>query len=102
MLPPLDAPRHSELVAAFLTSPDRAAADGISAAARRQAWDEVNTGADDRDQSAACRALLEKHESVSAEDFAKAPRCNCFVVLLSQTSHTQFHRRQIRLGVRAG
>jgi hypothetical protein len=40
---------------------------------------------------------LEKHASVSEEDFAKDPSRNRFAILLSRTSHIAFHLGQTAL-----
>ena len=42
-------------------------------------------------------AWLERHDAVSAEDFAKEPLRNRLAVLLSRSGHVQFHTGQIRL-----
>lgn len=104
MLPLLGfgARRHPELDEAFLTNPDRTAPDAISAAALRQAWTEVNTALTTAIEALPAEGWLEKHEAVSAEDFAKEPLRNRLAVLLSRTAHVQFHTGQIRLVVKAG
>ena len=40
---------------------------------------------------------LEKHTAVSAEDFAKEPHRNKLNIIISRTSHLQYHTGQIAL-----
>jgi hypothetical protein len=91
---------HEELDHDFLMNPDRTTPDRISAAALRQAWTKVNDTLTRAIEALPAEAWLEKHEAVSAEDFAKEPLRNRLAVLLSRTAHVQFHTGQIRLVVR--
>ena len=43
---------------------------------------------------------LERHDSVSAEDFAKEPQRNRLAMLLSRTTHAAMHEGQMRLAVK--
>jgi hypothetical protein len=95
----LGARLHEELDQDFLTNPDRTTPDRTSAAALRRAWAEVDTLTRAMEALPA-GAWLEKHEAVSAEDFAKEPLRNRLAVLLSRTAHVQFHTGQIRLVVK--
>jgi hypothetical protein len=96
----LGARLQEELDQDFLTNPDRTAPDRISAAALRQAWSAVNTALTAAIEALPAEAWLEKHEAVSAEDFAREPLRNRLAVLLSRTAHVQFHTGQIRLVVK--
>jgi len=91
---------HVELDQDFLTNPDRTAPDRISAAALRQAWATVNDTLTRAIEALPAEAWLERHDAVSAEDFAKEPLRNRLSVLLSRTAHVQFHTGQIRLAVK--
>jgi hypothetical protein len=91
---------HPELDDAFLTHPDRQSPDRVSADELRRAWSEVH-----QKLTAAFEALppeewLQKHEAVSAEDFAKEPLRNRLAVLLSRTNHAAFHAGQIILALK--
>ena len=88
---------HVELDQDFLTNPDRTTPDRISAAALRQAWTKVNDTLTRAMEALPAEAWLERHDAVSAEDFAKEPLRNRLSVLLSRTAHAQFHTGQIRL-----
>jgi hypothetical protein len=88
---------HPELDEVYISNPDQALPDSISASALKQAWSEVNSKL-----SAAFAALtpqqwLEKHTAVSDEDFAKDPTRNRLAVLLSRTNHAAFHTGQAAL-----
>ena len=93
---------HVELDQDFLTNPDRAAPDRISAGALRQAWTVVNDTLTRAIEALPAEAWLERHDAVSAEDFEKEPLRNRLSVLLSRTAHVQFHTGQIRLVVKKG
>lgn len=88
---------HAELDQDFLDSPDRTTPDRVSAAALRQAWAEVNAALTRAIEALPADGWLERHEAVSAEDFAGEPLRNRLAVLLSRTAHVQFHTGQIRL-----
>ena len=91
---------HEELDQDFLTNPDKSIPDRISAAALRQTYTEINSKLTRAMEALPAEAWLQKHEAVSAEDFAKEPLRNRLAVLLSRTAHVQFHTGQIRLAVR--
>ena len=97
----LGARLHEELDQDFIANPDKTASDRISAGALRQAWAAVNTALTSAIEALPAEGWLQKHEAVSAEDFAKQPLRNRLSVLLSRTAHVQFHTGQIRLAVKA-
>src|SRR5215218_2529751 len=67
----LGARLHPELDDPFLIKADRAAPDTITPASLRAAWTEVNTALTTAIDALPAAAWLERHEAVSAEDFAK-------------------------------
>jgi hypothetical protein len=77
----------------FLKSPDGAATlpsvDEIHAAAT-----EINTKLLAAFESLTPAQWLERHTSVSEEDFAKEPHRNRFAILLGRTSHIAYHLGQ--------
>jgi hypothetical protein len=85
---------HPEYDALFLTSPDKAAPTLPAAPEIKKAWDEVNGALLAGFESLSAGAWLEKHASVSDEEFAKDPQRNRFSVLLSRTTHVSFHLGQ--------
>jgi hypothetical protein len=88
---------HPELEEAFFANPDRAFADPISPAQLRHAWSEVNSKLTAAFETLQPQQWLQKHNAVSAEDFAKDPLRNRLAVLISRTNHASFHLGQILL-----
>jgi hypothetical protein len=99
MLPLLEiGPRlYPELDAIFLTSPDKAVAQLPAAGEIKKSWDAVNSKLLAGLEGFTAAEWLQKHASVSAEDFAKDPTRNRFAILLSRTSHIAFHLGQTAL-----
>jgi uncharacterized damage-inducible protein DinB len=88
---------HPELDEIYITSPDRARPDPVSAAEIKQAWSEVNGKLTAAFEKLTPQQWLEKHTAVSDEDFAKDPTRNRLAVLLSRTNHAAFHTGQAAL-----
>ena len=88
---------HPELDKNFLSNPDRTFPDEVSAGELRNAWAEVNAALAEKFAALPPAEWLERHNSVSEEDFAKEPlRCR-LAVLLSRTNHAASHHGQIQL-----
>jgi uncharacterized damage-inducible protein DinB len=85
---------HPELDEIYITSPDRARPDPVSAADLKHAWSEVNNKLTADFEQLTPRQWLEKHTAVSDEDFAKDPTRNRLSVLMSRTNHAAFHTGQ--------
>jgi hypothetical protein len=81
----------------FITSPDKTVVQLPTAAEIKSAWDEVNGKVLAGFAGFSPAEWLQKHASVSAEDFAKDPSRNRFAVLLSRTNHLAFHLGQMAL-----
>jgi hypothetical protein len=92
--------KRADLDEEFLTNPDGVRPDRLGAPALRQVYTEINTTLTQAMEALPAEAWLQKHEAVSAEDFAKEPLRNRLAVLLSRTAHVQFHAGQIRLAVK--
>jgi hypothetical protein len=89
---------HPELDEPFLTNPDRASGeDPVAPAALRSAWTEVSGKLLAALEKLSPAEWLERHDSVSAEDFAKEPLRNRLAVLLSRSQHAAMHEGQMRL-----
>jgi DinB superfamily len=99
MLPLLDlGPRlHPELDAAFISSPDRATRDLPTGDEIKKSWNEVNGKLLAGFERLSPAEWLQRHTSVSEEDFAKDPSRNRFAILLSRTGHITFHLGQTAL-----
>lgn len=87
---------HPELDAIYITSPDGAETT-LSAAALKQAWDEINAALDAAFAKLTPADWIERHTSVSPEDFAKEPHRNRFTILLGRTAHIAYHLGQAKL-----
>ena len=88
---------HPELDPLFITSPDRTVAELPAAGDLKKSWNDVNGKLSAGFASLSPAQWLEKHSSVSEEDFAKDPSRNRFAILLSRTSHIAFHVGQTAL-----
>lgn len=85
---------HPELDEVFITNPDRAVPDLVSASDLRKAWSEVNRKLTDAFERFTATEWLEKHTAVSDEDFAKDRTRNRLAVVMSRTNHVSFHSGQ--------
>ena len=89
---------HPELDSQFVDSPDRKLmGDGVSPAQLRTVWVEVNTKLTDAFETLQPQEWLQRHDSVSEEDFAKDPLRNRLAVLMSRVNHAAYHEGQMRL-----
>jgi DinB superfamily len=88
---------HPEFDEPFLTNPDRATPQLPAGPAIKKAWDEVNRTLLEGFSGFSAPQWLERHGSVSPEDFAKDPSRNRLAILLSRTNHISFHLGQTAL-----
>ncbi|HWE84890.1 MAG TPA: DinB family protein [Terracidiphilus sp.] len=88
---------HPELDEVYITNPDRALPDPVSAADLKKAWGDVNSKLTAAFEKLTPQQWLEKHTAVSDEDFAKDPTRNRLAVLMSRTNHAAFHTGQAAL-----
>jgi len=88
---------HPEYDVLFLTNPDKAAPTLPAAVEIKKAWDDVNGALLAGFEGLSAADWLQKHGSVSDEDFAQDPLRNRFSVLLSRTTHVSFHLGQTAL-----
>lgn len=88
---------HPELDNTFLTQPDKAV-DFLPATHELRAyWKEINDTLATRINSLTPEEWLQRHTSVSEEDFAKEPHRNRFNVLVGRTNHLANHYGQMLL-----
>jgi len=85
---------HPELDEPFITNPDKALADSISASDLKKAWSEVNHKLTAAFERFTPEDWVQKHTAVSEEDFAKDPTRNRIAVVMSRTNHASFHTGQ--------
>jgi DinB superfamily len=89
---------HPELDEEFIVKADKTDLDDeVPAGELRRAWREVNDALTAAMEKLSAEEWLERHDSVSAEDFAKEPQRNRLAVLLSRTTHAAMHEGQMRL-----
>lgn len=89
---------HPELDSQFLDSPDRKfQGHEVEPAELRRVWSEVNRKLIEAFEPLQPHEWLQRHGSVSEEDFAKEPLRNRLAVLISRLSHAAYHEGQMRL-----
>jgi DinB superfamily len=88
---------HPELDAPFLSNPDKTTPQLPSVAEIKKNWHEVNSKLLAGFESLSATQWLQKHASVSEEDFVKDPSRNRFAILLSRMNHISFHLGQTAL-----
>ena len=90
---------HPELDAIFITQPDRAQPLPKSAEIARF-WEAIHTALLSTFATLDPHEWLERHGSVSAEEFERNPTRNRLAVLLSRTNHASYHSGQMMLAKR--
>lgn len=88
---------YPELMETFVKQPDRAAASYPAPAELRQSWKDLNRRIAGLLGQLSPAEWLERHATVSEEDFAKEPHRNRLAVFLSRTSHLSYHLGQLQL-----
>jgi hypothetical protein len=88
---------HPEFDVLFLSNPDKTIPELPPVEEIKSAWDEVNGKLLTGFASLSPTEWLQKHTSVSDEEFAKDPLRNRFAILLSRTNHLAFHLGQTAL-----
>jgi uncharacterized damage-inducible protein DinB len=90
---------HPELDAIFISSPDKGA-QLPPVAELRKYWDEVNGRLLSQFATLSENEWLQRHRSMSEEDYVKDPTRNRLAVLLSRTNHLSYHLGQITLALK--
>jgi hypothetical protein len=88
---------YSDLREIFVTQPDGAAAAVPTPAELRQHWQDLNVRLAANFAELTPAQWLERHSTVSEEDFASQPHRNRLAILLSRTSHVSYHLGQLIL-----
>lgn len=88
---------HPELDAPFLKNADRAVPSSLSAGQLRTVAHEVDEAVWTAFNRLTPEQWLERHMSISADDFGREPHRNRYSVLLSRTAHLSFHYGQMVL-----
>jgi uncharacterized damage-inducible protein DinB len=91
---------HPELDAIFISSPDKSGAQLPAVGELRKHWNEVNGKLLSQFATLSESEWLQRHRSMSDEDYAKDPTRNRLAVLLSRTNHLSYHLGQITLALK--
>jgi hypothetical protein len=97
MLPLLNfrAKMYPQLEEIFITNPDGYPADKPLAPVLREYWANANSTLASHFNKLNPDEWLQKHASISDEDFAKEPYRNRLSVLLNRTNHLSYHYGQL-------
>ena len=88
---------YPELFEPFIKSADKAVAEIPTVATLREFWIKQNEVLTEKFNSLSVEDWFQKHTAVSAEDFAKEPHRNKLNIIITRTSHLQYHTGQIVL-----
>jgi hypothetical protein len=88
---------YPELHQTFLASPDKAVANIPSPKELRTFWSNQCELMKQKFEKLQPEEWLEKHTAVSAEDFSNEPHRNKVNIIVTRTSHLQYHIGQLRL-----
>ena len=97
MLPLLDLGevKHPYLLDIFIKNPDRAIEEIPVAGELRQNWKDVNETLSNHFAALEPDEWLQRHTSVSVEDFIKEPHRNRLNILINRTNHLAYHLGQL-------
>ena len=86
---------YPQLEEPFIKQPDKSGLEKPSVKELRNYWNEVNNKLAGELSKFSADEWLQKHTSVSEEDFAKEPHRNRLNVLISRTNHLAYHFGQL-------
>ncbi|HMQ69024.1 MAG TPA: DinB family protein [Ignavibacteria bacterium] len=86
-----------ELYEPFIKQADKAAAQTSTASELRAMWKKQNDHIQEKFEKIKPEEWFEKHTAVSEEDFAKELHRNKLNIIITRTSHLQYHTGQIVL-----
>ncbi len=81
----------------FIKSPDRAVANIPSVAELRKYWTNLCAVMQRKFEALKPEEWFDRHMAVSAEDFAKEPHRNKLNIIITRTTHLQYHVGQLIL-----
>jgi hypothetical protein len=81
----------------FIESPDKTFSEMPSTAELRANWKTQCDAMKVKFDNASPATWFEKHTAVSAEDFANEPHRNKLNIIITRTSHLQYHMGQLAL-----
>lgn len=86
---------YPQLEGTFVTNPDNSSVSKPPASTLREYWNNVNSTLASHFNKFNPDEWLQKHSSISDEDFAKEPNRNRLSVLLNRTNHLSYHYGQL-------
>lgn len=89
--------QHPELTGPFIKLADKVATELPSVADLRNYWTKQNALLREKFDQLTSAQWFERHTAVSAEDFAKEPHRCKLNIIISRTSHLEYHTGQIVL-----
>lgn len=88
---------YPELYEPFIKQADKATAETPAVADLREMWEKQNNLLREKFEKMKPEAWFEKHTAVSEEDFANEPHRSKLNVIITRTSHLQYHTGQFVL-----
>ena len=88
---------YPELYEPFIKSPDKATTEIPTTAELRSSWAKQCEVMKQKFDNLKPYEWFEKHTAVSAEDFIKEPHRNKLNIIITRTSHLQYHSGQLVL-----
>jgi len=88
---------YPELSEPFLSAPDRSTSSIPSAKELRSSWTKQCETLQQKFDGLQPYDWFQKHTAVSAEDFAAEPHRNKLNIVITRTTHLQYHIGQLRL-----
>jgi len=86
---------YPELYDVFVKESDKSGHQFPAVAKLKEYWNTVNTKLTEQVEKASAEEWFTRHNSVSAEDFAKEPHRNKLNVLMNRTTHQSYHLGQL-------
>lgn len=88
---------YPELNEPFIKNPDKTSKDLPSPNELRQYWKKQSNALQQKFEQLSVNEWFGKHTAVSSEDFAKEPHRNKLNIIITRTSHLQYHLGQLVL-----
>lgn len=88
---------YPELYEPFIKQKDKEVVQTLSVPELRKMWEKQNMLLQEKFETMQPEAWFEKHTAVSDEDFVKEPNRNKLNIIITRTSHLQYHTGQIVL-----
>ena len=93
--------RYPELDKTFVSQPDRTVAKILSGPELNEIWTQLDVVLWAEFQKLSPSEWLQRHQGVSAEEFAREPHRNRYASLLGRTAHLAYHYGQAVLAKRS-